>query len=261
MDEPIKSDTSILCFLNRPLGERILIDLLGRPELHVGLVVLHEERDRDFRSLSGSAAIPALSWGAFMSEWLPAHGQEDLFSHGVSVLFGHRLPPEVLRLCRKGVLNFHPSYLPFGRGAHPAAWAIWNEEPYGATLHLMDDTLDTGPILNQVSISIHATDTSDSLYEKSLNALWDLYGSSALQWLRGNEIQFHPQQGTGSSHSIADLATLTNLELTSSMSVGRAIQWLRARTFGTYDGAQFQIGGEQYGVTVRVYSSHKATDS
>ena len=260
MGKSAMSGSSIVCFLNRALGERVLIDLLERSELEVDLVVLHEESNRDFGTAIGSAAVMTVSWQEFISDWLPLHGREGLFSHGLSVLFGHRLPREVLDLCRNGVLNFHPSFLPFGRGAHPAAWAIWDDEPYGATLHLMDETLDTGPILNQVPIPIHETDTSTSLYEKGLNALWDLYLDSALSWLQGRGSDFHPQNGVGSSHSVAEVTSLTDLKLTSTMSVGRMIRLLRARTFGPHDGAHFRVGGEHYGVTVDVYRLDDLTE-
>ena len=257
MDNSVNFESSIVCFLNRPLGEKVLNDLMEKSDLKVNLVVLHDEGNRDFGALAESTVV---SWNEFTFDWLPIHYQQSLFTHGISVLFGHRLPPEVLGLCRHGVLNCHPSFLPFGRGAHPAAWAIWKGEPYGATLHLMEDTLDTGPILDQVSIPVHLTDTSASLYAKGLLALWDLYLASALPWLRGQKSEFHPQQGVGSSYTIADLESLTNIELTSSMALGRALQLLRARTFGARDGAHFQISGEHYGVTVHVYNRNDVVE-
>ena len=116
----------------------------------------------------------------------------------------------------------------------------------------MEDTLDTGPILSQIPLPVLETDTSASLYERGLEALWHLYLTSALRWLRGLETEFHPQQGIGSRHSVADLERLTNLEMTSSLSLARAIKWLRARTFGACNGAQFQIENETYRVTVQI---------
>ncbi|NQV81984.1 MAG: hypothetical protein HQ495_15610 [Alphaproteobacteria bacterium] len=45
------------------------------------------------------------------------------------------------------VLNAHPGLLPEYRGATPVLWAISNHDPIGATLHQMDEEIDTGPLL------------------------------------------------------------------------------------------------------------------
>lgn len=45
------------------------------------------------------------------------------------------------------VLNTHPGLLPDYRGCAPVLWSIRNRDPLGATLHIMDEGIDTGPIL------------------------------------------------------------------------------------------------------------------
>jgi methionyl-tRNA formyltransferase len=60
------------------------------------------------------------------------------------------LPPEVLAIPRLGVVNTHPSPLPRHRGPFPLAWAVREgDEDFGLTVHLMDESYDTGPILAQ----------------------------------------------------------------------------------------------------------------
>jgi methionyl-tRNA formyltransferase len=60
------------------------------------------------------------------------------------------LPPEVLAIPRLGVVNTHPSLLPRHRGPFPLAWAVREgDEEFGLTVHLMDESYDTGPILAQ----------------------------------------------------------------------------------------------------------------
>ena len=44
-------------------------------------------------------------------------------------------------------LNVHPGILPNFRGLDPVLWSIYNNEPVGATIHKIDSSLDTGPIL------------------------------------------------------------------------------------------------------------------
>jgi methionyl-tRNA formyltransferase len=68
--------------------------------------------------------------------------------------FPRRLPPELLRLPRLGALNLHPSLLPVNRGPDPLFWTFYfGEEQTGVTVHLMDATLDTGPVLAQETIA------------------------------------------------------------------------------------------------------------
>ena len=44
------------------------------------------------------------------------------------------------------ILNIHPSLLPFGRGKYGYFWSIINSEPFGVTIHLVDEGIDSGKI-------------------------------------------------------------------------------------------------------------------
>jgi methionyl-tRNA formyltransferase len=78
--------------------------------------------------------------------------------------FGRILPPAVLTLPIKGCINVHGSLLPKYRGAAPIQWAIINgETETGITTMLMDEGMDTGPILLQEKIPIAPDDTAGSL--------------------------------------------------------------------------------------------------
>ena len=81
--------------------------------------------------------------------------------------FGQILPEKVLALPRFGCLNIHPSLLPRFRGASPVASAILaGDEFTGVSLMVMDEGLDTGPILARAQIPIAASDTTGSLTAK-----------------------------------------------------------------------------------------------
>lgn len=86
--------------------------------------------------------------------------------------FPWRLPPEILGLPRLGCVNVHPSLLPVGRGPEPVFWTLRRgERETGATIHLMDEGLDTGPILAQarvpVPLGVRAPDLERQLSELS----------------------------------------------------------------------------------------------
>jgi folate-dependent phosphoribosylglycinamide formyltransferase PurN len=60
---------------------------------------------------------------------------------------GNILRQEVLKLFRIGVLNSHLALLPEIRGMSSPEWSLLCGVPLGITIHLMDDGIDTGPIL------------------------------------------------------------------------------------------------------------------
>ncbi|WP_088329267.1 methionyl-tRNA formyltransferase [Lacimicrobium sp. SS2-24] len=85
----------------------------------------------------------------------------------VVVAYGLILPQSVLDIPTNGCLNVHGSLLPKWRGAAPIQRAIWaGDTQTGITIMQMDKGLDTGDMLAKRAITIAATDTSASLYEK-----------------------------------------------------------------------------------------------
>lgn len=85
----------------------------------------------------------------------------------VVAAFGRILPRPVLSISRLGAVNVHPSLLPRFRGASPVASAILaGDEFSGVSIMLMDEGLDTGPILARAQVPIAVSDTTGSLTNK-----------------------------------------------------------------------------------------------
>jgi methionyl-tRNA formyltransferase len=85
----------------------------------------------------------------------------------VVAAYGLLLPPEVLRVPPAGCLNVHPSLLPRHRGPSPIAAAILaGDEETGVSLMLMDEGVDTGPLLAQERLPVGPQDTTFSLGQK-----------------------------------------------------------------------------------------------
>jgi methionyl-tRNA formyltransferase len=82
----------------------------------------------------------------------------------VVVAYGKILPPHVLEIPRLGCINLHFSLLPRYRGAAPVNWAlIRGESVTGVTTMLIDEGLDSGPILRQREVKIEAGETAGAL--------------------------------------------------------------------------------------------------
>lgn len=81
--------------------------------------------------------------------------------------YGLLLPKPVLEAAHFGCINIHPSLLPRFRGAAPIQRAILaGDHKTGITMMLMDEGLDTGPILYQVECPINENDTTETLHDK-----------------------------------------------------------------------------------------------
>src|SRR5215213_3509889 len=85
----------------------------------------------------------------------------------VVVAYGRILPAGFLLAPRLGCINVHFSLLPKYRGAAPVNWAVVRgERETGVTTMLMDEGLDTGPILLQRATEIQAGETAPHLLER-----------------------------------------------------------------------------------------------
>jgi phosphoribosylglycinamide formyltransferase-1 len=83
-----------------------------------------------------------------------------------------KLGPNTLNAYRNRILNTHPALLPkfggqgfYGRRVHEAVLAAGEHES-GATVHLVDETYDSGPILAQVRVPIRNNESAASLEER-----------------------------------------------------------------------------------------------
>jgi methionyl-tRNA formyltransferase len=82
----------------------------------------------------------------------------------VVVAFGQILPRSVIDIAPLGTVNVHASLLPRLRGAAPVQWAIASgETETGVTTMLIDEGLDTGPILLARSTRIGPDETAAEL--------------------------------------------------------------------------------------------------
>jgi methionyl-tRNA formyltransferase len=119
----------------------------------------------------------------------------------VVAAFGQILSPWVLSIPPRGVINVHPSLLPRYRGASPIAGALLaGEEETGVTIMLMDEGMDTGPILTQRSVEIGPDDTTGSLEEILARLGADLLLDTLPGWLAG-DIEARPQDDAQATYT------------------------------------------------------------
>ncbi len=107
--------------------------------------------------------------------------------------FGQILRPTVLNLPRYGCLNVHASLLPRWRGAAPVAAAIRaGDAETGISLMVMDEGMDTGPVIARRAIPITVAHTRDTLTAELATLGAQLLTDTLPAWLAG-QIQPEPQ--------------------------------------------------------------------
>jgi methionyl-tRNA formyltransferase len=125
----------------------------------------------------------------------------------VVVAYGRIIPPWMLALPRCGCINLHASLLPKYRGAAPIQWAIAMGDAYtGNTTMLLEEGLDTGPILLQQTMEIGPDQTSVDLFPLLARA-GALLVVETLAGLANGTIHPQPQ-----SHEAATFAPLLERE-------------------------------------------------
>ncbi len=111
----------------------------------------------------------------------------------VVVAYGQILPGWLLKAARFEAINIHASLLPFYRGAAPIPWAILRGEVVtGVTTMIMEEKLDTGPILLQKAIPIPIDKTAGELAE-TLSRVGAGLLIKTLDRLRENTLNASPQ--------------------------------------------------------------------
>jgi methionyl-tRNA formyltransferase len=91
------------------------------------------------------------------------------------VAYGALVPPVALEIPRYGWVNLHFSLLPAWRGAAPVQHAVLHgDEVTGASVFVLEEGLDTGPVLGTLTEPIRPTDTSGDLLGRLATAGADL---------------------------------------------------------------------------------------
>ena len=98
-----------------------------------------------------------------MSDCLLGHGVELVVLAG----YMHLLTPAFLDRFPNAIVNVHPSLLPAFPGAHAVEEQVAaGVAESGATVHLVDAGIDSGPILAQERVPVLPGDTPETLHER-----------------------------------------------------------------------------------------------
>jgi len=160
-----------------------LIDAARRGELggEIALVVSNVETARGLER-ARAAGIPAVfrDHRGKKREAYDAEIVEILHAHQVDLVclagFMRLLSPVFVRAFPGRIVNVHPALLPAFPGLDAQRQAFEHGvKVSGATVHLVDEVLDSGPIVAQEAVSVLSSDTPESLAARILEAEHRIY--------------------------------------------------------------------------------------
>ena len=95
-----------------------------------------------------------------MADWLTAHGVELVVCAG----YMHLLRPTFLARFPGRIVNTHPAPLPGFPGAHPIEDVLGTgAKETAATVHYVDEGVDTGPVIAAERVPVRENDTVETL--------------------------------------------------------------------------------------------------
>ena len=108
----------------------------------------------------------------------------------VVAAYGRLLPPEALAAAPFGCLNLHPSLLPKYRGPSPVTGTILaGDDVTGVTVMLLDEGMDTGPIIAQRERRIEPADDAATLTEALFSDGANLLVETLPKWMGGSVLE------------------------------------------------------------------------
>lgn len=185
-----------------------LMALLAADDADVPVVITNPDRPRDRGHSMSAPPVKRAALDAGVDVWQPDTPREiaaalaDLRCDAAAVVaYGALLPADVLATTRHGFVNLHFSVLPAWRGAAPVPHAIRaGDATTGVTCFVLDEGMDTGPVLSVATEPILDDDTAGSLTARLAERGAQLLVESVRGLVDGS-LTPTPQPAEGVSHA------------------------------------------------------------
>ena len=153
---------------------RALLEAARHPDFPARIVVVGADRDAEGLEHAEEFGIPsfAVPFRSFDSReaWGEELGRQlDVWAPDLIVLSGlmRLLPASLVARYAPNIVNTHPAYLPEFPGAHGVRDALAaGVTETGASVIVVDDGVDSGPILAQERVPVQPDDTEHTLHER-----------------------------------------------------------------------------------------------
>jgi phosphoribosylglycinamide formyltransferase-1 len=153
---------------------RALLEAAEDAEFPARVVAVGADRDADGLAHAEAYGIPTFSvalsnfadresWGDELLEQIQSWQPDLVVLSGFMKL----LPPRVIAALSPRLINTHPAYLPEFPGAHGVRDALAaGVDQTGASVIVIDNGVDSGPIISQQRVAVLPGDTEASLHDR-----------------------------------------------------------------------------------------------
>jgi methionyl-tRNA formyltransferase len=216
----------------------------------VGLIVTTTDNDVAAVARDAEARSLVFQSSAQIAEFAAKEGLS--FDLGLLAWWPKMIRAPLLDLPRRGFVNTHPSLLPHNRGKHYNFWSIVERVPFGVSLHMVEQGVDSGDIVAQTELPCGWEDTGGTLFYKARDAMLKLVQDTYPK-LRGLDFKLRPQDlAAGTLHHSSELEGASSIELDKTYTARELLNLFRARTFPGYPACTFSDGDASYEVRVEI---------
>ncbi|WP_202567418.1 phosphoribosylglycinamide formyltransferase [Agreia sp. COWG] len=153
---------------------RALLEAQSSADFPARIVAVGADNDADGLAHAEEFGIPTFTVSPTSYPTRAAWGDEllsqiETWNPDLTVCAGFMriLPPRVVAALSPQLINTHPALLPAFPGAHAVRDALAaGATETGVTVHIVDEGVDTGPIIVQESVAVEPHDTEESLHER-----------------------------------------------------------------------------------------------
>lgn len=163
----------------------------------------------------------------------------------VSSGFEHKVPKEIIEIPEKGIVNLHPSLLPYNRGSHPYIWPIIQDTLAGVSIHYMNEEIDEGPIIDRRKVEKKPFDTAKTLHDRLMHEQFELFMKIWPDIKKGVEGD-KQDLSNGNTHYSKELDEICEIDLDEKVEARDFIDRLRGLTYPPKNLAYFRKNGEKY---------------
>lgn len=153
---------------------RALLEATRKPDFPARIVAVGADNEASGLAHAEEFGIPTfiVSPSAFEDRLSWAHALRDAITPWnpdlvVCAGFMRILPADFVQEFSPNLINMHPALLPLYPGAHAVRDALADGATVtGATVHIVDEGVDTGAVIEQVQVEILPEDTESTLHER-----------------------------------------------------------------------------------------------
>ena len=237
-------------FINGNLGLKILEYLLSQEDVTLHGVVLNSTKKRkksyvnEVKNELSNSKSQIIEFEDNQDTYNAIAKLLSITDFGVSALFGHKIPIELLNTVKGELINLHPSLLPIGRGADPIPWSIIDQKKQGITIHQIDSDLDTGQILFQKEIQTNISMNSGDIYDVCMRELFQEFIRIRPQW---EEKRIKAKRQDGIKTKIHNLTELNNRRIINEDEIGTFGDFLRIMQASSFSDGRRPLLRDNFG--------------